>query len=304
MAVVIAIDAGTTGVRSIAFDHSGRVVGLALPRVRAALPATRLDRARRGRDLGRGAADARPTRGRAGSAGRRHRHHRPARDDGRLGPPHGPARPSGHRLAGPSHGAPLRRAARSGPPRPRAPPDRAGARPVLLGLEDRVAAARGWRRGHARPGVRHDRLVDPLEPHRGHCGRRRRARHRRVQRQPHPAVRHRRPIVVGRAVRAVLGADVDAARGAAVVGSAGADRRGRGRGGRRGPGERHRRRSTGRPVRAGLLRPGDDQEHLRHRVVRADERGRDLPRAGRRPADHHRVDAAGRRRCARADRAR
>ncbi len=62
------------------------------------------------------------------------------------------------------------------------------------------------------------------------------------------------------------------------------------------PHQRHRRRPAGRPLRPGLLRPGHDQEHLRHRVVRAHERGRHLPRAGRRPAHHGGLDPARRRR--------
>ena len=43
---------------------------------------------------------------------RRHRHHQPARDDARLGPPHRRAGPPRHRLAGPPHRRYLRAAAR------------------------------------------------------------------------------------------------------------------------------------------------------------------------------------------------
>ena len=64
---------------------------------------------------------------------------------------------------------------------------RARARPVLLGDEARVAAARGRRRGVARPRVRHRRLVAAVPAHR-----RPRARHRPVEREPHDALRHRR----------------------------------------------------------------------------------------------------------------
>ena len=56
------------------------------------------------------------------------------------------------------------------------------------------------------------------------------------------------------------------------------------------PDLRHRRRPAGRAVRPGLLRAGHDQEHLRHRLVRAHERRHRLPRAGRRPAHHRRVE--------------
>ena len=75
-----------------------------------------------------------------------------------------------------------------------------------------------------------------------------------------------------------------------VVGTLRGHRVGRGRRRRRDPGQRHRRRPAGGPVRPGLLRAGHDQEHLRHRLVRAHERGRDLPRAGRRAADHRGLD--------------
>ena len=53
---------------------------------------------------------------------------------------------------------------------------------------------------------------------------------------------------------------------------------------------RHCRRPAGRAVRPGLLRAGHDQEHLRHRQLRAHERGPDLPAAGRRPADQRGLD--------------
>ncbi len=43
---------------------------------------------------------------------RRHRHHQPARDDVGVEPPHRPAGPQRHRLAGPAHRAAVRAAAR------------------------------------------------------------------------------------------------------------------------------------------------------------------------------------------------
>ena len=91
--------------------------------------------------------------------------------------------------------------------------DRARARPVLLGDEARVVAARGRRARRRRPRVRHGRHVDPVAPHRRR--RRRRARDRSVEREPHDALRHRRARVVRRAVRAVRRAARVPARGAA-----------------------------------------------------------------------------------------
>ncbi len=124
---------------------------------------------------------------------------------------------------------------------------------------------------------------------------RRRARDRSVEREPHDAVRHRAGHLVRRAVRPVRCAARVPARGDAVVGPVRHDRaRTRGRIAR--PGERHRRRPTSRAVRAGVCRAGDDEEHVRHGLVRADQRRAQAPRAGRRPADDDRVVARARRR--------
>src|SRR5207247_2510445 len=54
--------------------------------------------------------------------------------------------------------------------------------------------------------------------------------------------------------------------------------------------ERHRWRPAGGALRAGVLRAGRRQEHLRHRLVRADERRRHVPRPRRRAADDGGVD--------------
>ena len=87
-------------------------------RVPADLPAAGLGRARCGGDLGdaigRHARGARQGRHRCARRGR-HRHHEPARDHGAVGPRIRSARRPRHRLAGPPHGAALRRAARRGP---------------------------------------------------------------------------------------------------------------------------------------------------------------------------------------------
>src|SRR5438552_1127970 len=81
---------------------------------------------------------------------RRHRHHQPARDGGRLGSEVGSPHPSCHRLAVPPHGAVLRaaagRRARGGVPGPDGPRPRS----VLLGDQDPLAARRGA--GSARAG--------------------------------------------------------------------------------------------------------------------------------------------------------
>ncbi len=87
-----------------------------------------------------------------------------------------PDRPR-HRLAGPPHGAAVRRAARRGPRRDDRAQDRARARRLLFGHQAQVAARQRSRtlerarRGRAR--LRHHRLVARLEP-----DRRRRARDR------------------------------------------------------------------------------------------------------------------------------
>ncbi len=191
MSVVITIDAGTTGVRAFVVDDAGRPVVRALPRVHPALPPTGVGGARPGRDLAGHAHRAGRGGRRAGPAGGRHRHHRPARDRGGVGPAHRRAPPPRHRVAGPSHRGPLRRAGGGGRAPPHPCPHRPGARPVLLGVQVRVAADRGRCGGRRAPCARHHRHLAPVEP-----DRRRGPRHRPLQRQPHHAVRHpRRPLV-------------------------------------------------------------------------------------------------------------
>ena len=67
--------------------------------------------------------------------------------------------------------------------------------------------------------------------------------------------------------------------------------RARARGRARGAGQRHRRRPAGRAVRPGVRRAGHDEEHVRHRIVRAHQRRPDAARAGRRTAHDGRVVA-------------
>ena len=143
--------------------------------------------------------------------GARRRRHRPARDRGGVGPPDRGSPGPGDRVAGPTHRRTLRRAGRGGRARTGAPPDRPGARSVLLGVEDGVAVATRRRRRGRAPGVRHDRQLAGVEPHR-----RRQSRHRSVQREPHDALRHLRAPLVRRALRPVRRPDGGPAPGPAV----------------------------------------------------------------------------------------
>ena len=211
---------------------------------------------------------------RRGRDRRRDRHHEPARDGRRVGP-RAPARPL-HRaivwqdrrtaarcdeLRAAGH-EPLVRAAH-----------RARARPVLLGDEARVAAARGRRRAptptsRSAPSTRGSSGTSPAAPTAA-CTR--------------PIRRTRAARCSSTSARATWSDELcDAVRRAARVparrccrragasASTAPDVRGRARG----AGERHRRRPAGRAVRAGVRRAGHDEEHLRHRLVRARERRR------------------------------
>ena len=99
--------------------------------------------------------------------------------------------------------------------------------------------------------------------------------------------------LVGRAVRAVRRPARVPARGAPSSGRFGVTVPEHAAGLAR-AGERHRRRSTGRAVRPGVRRAGHDEEHVRHRLVRAHERRPDAARAGRRAAHDDRVVARAR----------
>ena len=115
--MILAIDQGTTGTTCLVFDERGRADRPRLPRVRAALPAARLGRARRRRDLGgdaaRSPARRSPTPGSSGGELDGDRDHQPARD--RRAPGTRATRRAAApraRLAGPAHRRALRRAAR------------------------------------------------------------------------------------------------------------------------------------------------------------------------------------------------
>ena len=187
MAVVVAIDAGTTGVRSLAVDEHGRLAAVAYREFTQHFPRPGWVEHDAAEIWARSAGHARRAVRRSRRAGRRHRHHQPARDGGGLEPPHRPAAAPGHRLAGPPHRGALRRAGRRRAPPARAGAHRARARPLLLGHQAGLAAHRGRRRrpGPTWPSARSTRWIvwnltggaafatDPS------------------QRQPHDAVRHR-----------------------------------------------------------------------------------------------------------------
>ena len=171
--------------------------------------------------------------------------------------------------------APRRAATTSAPPassrctgahRPRA-------RPLLLGHQARVAAARGRRRRRRRPRVRHRRFVGAVEPA--------------------PAVHATEPSNASRTMLfdidardwsdellELFGVPRSCLPDGATEQRALRDHRSR----RAPPGSAvpvlgHRRRPAGRAVRPGVLHPGHDQEHLRHRLVRARQPRRLAPAA-------------------------
>ena len=105
---VLAIDAGTTGVRTVAVDADGSIRARAYPRVPPALPPARLGRARLARHPPRHPHDARGGGRRDRRPDRGDRDHEPARDGGRVGS-HAPASPvtapSCGRTGAPRHAA-------------------------------------------------------------------------------------------------------------------------------------------------------------------------------------------------------
>ena len=108
MPIVIAIDAGTTGVRAFAVDEHGMPARVVVPRVPAALPAAGLGRARRRGHLARHARDAR--------RGRRARSRRWARPSSRSASRISARRPwSG--TGAPAHRCIARSSGRTGAPR-------------------------------------------------------------------------------------------------------------------------------------------------------------------------------------------
>ena len=168
----------------------------------------------------------------------------------------------GDRLAGPAHRGPLRRARR-----PTVTSTWCAQRtglvldPYFSGTKFEWLLARARHPGRRRSGARHDRRLADLEP-----DRRRGPRHRRDQRQPHDAVRHRRPRVERRAVRPARTCRSTRCPRCAVERTVRRHLRPVRRA-RRHPDQRRRRRPAGGAVRAGLLRAGHGQEHVRHRAA-------------------------------------
>ncbi len=273
MSFVLALDQGTTSSRALVFDHAGDGARRRAAGVPADLSAAGLGRARRRGDLG----DA---------VGRRctKRSRKP-----------GSARATSRRSASPTSA------------RRRVVWDRATGRPIANAIvwQDRrtaplcdelraaghagliarktglvldayfsgtklaLAARQRRRRARARDArrarVRHRRHLARLEP-----DARRGSRHRSVEREPHAALRHPRRRLGRRAARAVRRAARDAPAHRAVVRRlrARVDRR------RRRSDRRHRRRPAGGAVRPGVPRAGPREEHLRHRLLPADEHRR------------------------------
>ena len=245
-----------------------------------------MGRARRRRDLAAHAGRGRRCRASDRSTHRRNRHDQSTRDGRRLGSAHVTTAAPCHRVAGPAHRGALCRARAPPAGDPRA--HRARARSVLLRDEDRVVVTTRCVRRACRRRVRHDRRVVDVAAHRWNH-----LRHRSLQRVADHVVGHPGPTLVRHAHRPLRRRATIAPRGRPV--DCGVRRDGRPR--RRARGHPHRGaagRSAGGVVRAGVLRARHGQEHLRHRIVRVDERRPRLPRPGRRSVDDHRL-AAGRR---------
>ena len=271
-----AIDQGTTSSRFIVFDNGGRDRHERAKRAHADLSAARLGRARRARDLAQhSGSDRRRARAR-GPARRRPRRgwdHESTRDDAALGSPHGAAAAqraglAGHARRGPRRDLRARRRPRSLPRRrPGCRSRRISAR-LKLRVVARPRPGRARSRRARRRAVRHDGLLAALEPHRR--TRRRLAPHRRHERKPHAAdeslnaangtMRCSRAFehTARRCCRAY-------AASSEVYGDA-PDRGARWRAARG-----HPRRPAGRAGGPDLLRAGRSEEHLRHRLLHADE---------------------------------
>ena len=138
--VVIAIDAGTTGVRARSCRQSGAGRRPLLPGDHPVLPPPGLGGARRRTRSGTAVAATlaevagRLAERRAGR--RRHRDHQPTRDGGGLGPADRAAAAPGHRLAGQPDGGRCDELVEAGAPAARPGADRPRPRSLLLGHQD------------------------------------------------------------------------------------------------------------------------------------------------------------------------
>ena len=281
---VLAIDQGTTSSRALLFAEDYRVAALAQRGVPAALSGFRLGRARPGGHLAYDARDRarrrspRPAASAAdvaaiGITNQRETTHR-------LGPRDRPADPSRHRLAGPADRGCLRRScSAAGAEEPCHREDRAAARPVFLGDQDRLDPRS--RRGRARASrarrarLRHGRQLPAVA-----ADRRPRARDRRDQRVAHAACSTSTP-ATGTTTCCALSACrarmlPEVRDNAAEFGDdrAGAVRRAH-------PHPRHGRRPAGGDHRPGLLHARHDEVDVRHRLLCRAQHGqrRRSPRA-------------------------
>ena len=199
--MILAIDQGTTGTTCLVFDEQARLRSRAYREFTQHFPRPgwvehdadeiwEVSRAVAHEALGSCRHPAR--------AGVGRRDHQPARDGRGMGRAHRRAAAPRDRLAGPSHGRAVRRAARAGVRGARARAHRPGGRSVLLRDEDRMAAAncsraaRARRRG--RRALRDDRRVAVLQAHRPRG-------HGLDERVAHDAVRHSHPALGRGAVR-------------------------------------------------------------------------------------------------------
>ena len=184
---LLAIDQGTTSTRVVAYDARLRPVGQGQAEVPPTYPKpgwVEHDPAALVDSVGP-LVDAGPGRGGdRGGSGRGDRPDQPARDDGDLGPGDRPGDRPGPGLAGPPDRRVLRAAPR--PPGLDRRADRPGARPVLLGHQDRLAA-RPRPRGPAPGRGRRAGRGDGRQPPDPAPDRRDPPRHRRDQRLPDPA---------------------------------------------------------------------------------------------------------------------
>ena len=112
MTCVIAIDAGTTGVRAFAVGTDGAAWATSYREFPQHFPGRAGSSTTRGHLAGRSGRRRRRCPPRRPGDRRRDRDHQPARDDGRVGSAHRAAAAPGDRLAGPAHGGRVRRAAR------------------------------------------------------------------------------------------------------------------------------------------------------------------------------------------------
>ena len=267
--MILAIDQGTTGTTCLVFDPEGRIAGRAYSEFEQHFPQpgwVEHDAGEIWTVTRRVAVEAIVDAGIQGARAGRDRDNQPARDGRRLGSGDGRAAAPGARLAGPPYRRPLRGAARGRPRGAGARAHRARPRPLLLGHQDRVAAAQ--RRGGGAGGLRHDRLLAAVQADRP-------PRDRLHQRLADDAVRHPQARLGRGAVRAARRRPGAAARAAALRPRIRDDLGVR----RRGAGGGDRRRPAGGALRPGLPRRRQRQEHLRHRQLRPAQRRR----AGARP---------------------